>query len=165
MLYLKQDFDLHPAAPRTRDAFVALAEESLVSADGRHGARLVAAFFGNAEWFFRVTHVLELDGFAAFEAWREKSRQDPAWLDGQRRAAELAPVRREELLEPLGVIPLDALQRATESGREKRRASTPRRFSRSRPGAWRSSRSCSQRPGRACRSWRRGGPSQATPIW
>jgi len=119
VLYLQQDFDLAPASPRTRDAFVALAQEGLVPAAERHGARLVGAFFGNAEWFFRVTHFLELPDFGAFEAWRAGCRSDAAASDAASRAEALAPTRRETLLEPLGPIPVEALARGIESAREK----------------------------------------------
>src|SRR5215469_17006660 len=78
MIYLQQDFDLHPASPRTRDAFVALAQDALVAAAERHGARLIAAFFGNSERFFRITHFFELPSLGAFEAWRAACRDDAA---------------------------------------------------------------------------------------
>ncbi len=119
MIYLQQDFDLHPASPRTRDAFVALAQDALVPAAERHGARLVGAFFGNSEWFFRVTHFLELPSLAAFGSWRASCRRDAAACDAASRAEALAPSRREALLEPLGAIPLEALNRGIESAREK----------------------------------------------
>ena len=122
MLYLQQDFDLHPASPRTRDAFVALAQEALVPAAERHGARLVAAFFGNSEWFFRMTHFLELPSLGAFEAWRAGGLGDAAACDAASRAAALAPSRRETLLESLGAIPVEALARGIESAREKPQA-------------------------------------------
>jgi hypothetical protein len=119
MLYLQQDYDLHPASPRTRDAFVALAQEALVPAAERHGARLVAAFFGNSEWFFRMTHFFELPGIAAFEAWRTGQRGDAAAREAASRAEALAPARRETLLETLEAIPVEALARGIESAREK----------------------------------------------
>jgi hypothetical protein len=118
VLYLQQDFDLHPASPRTRDAFVALAQDALVPAAERHGARLVAAFFGNSEWFVRVTQILEVPSLAAFEAWRTACRGDAAACDAAQRAEALAPTRRETLLEPLGAIPVEALTRGIESARE-----------------------------------------------
>jgi hypothetical protein len=119
MLYLQQDFDLHPASPRTRDAFVALAQEALVPAAERHGARLVAAFFSNSEWFFRMTHFLELPSLAAFDAWRAGCRGDAGALDAASRAEALAPSRRETLLETFEAIPVEALARGIESAREK----------------------------------------------
>jgi hypothetical protein len=119
VIHLQQDFDLHPASPRTRDAFVALATDALVPAAERHGARLIAAFFGNQDWFFRVTHFLELPSLAAFEIWRASLRADPAACDAAKRAEELAPVRREVLLESLGAIPDEALARGIERAKEK----------------------------------------------
>jgi hypothetical protein len=44
LIYLQQDFDLHPATPRTRDAFVALAQDALAPTCERHGARQMADF-------------------------------------------------------------------------------------------------------------------------
>jgi hypothetical protein len=119
VLVLQQDFDLHPASPRTRDAFVALAQEALVPAAERHGARLVGAFFGNSKWFFRATHLLALPDFAAFGAWRAAFRGDPKARDAVQRAEALSAARHESLLEPLGAIPPEALERGIESAREK----------------------------------------------
>ncbi len=119
MIYLQQDFDLHPASPRTRDAFVALAQDALVPAAERLGAQLVAAFFSNSEWFFRMTHFLELTSLSAFEAWRAACRGDAATCDAASRAEALAPTRRETLLETLDAIPPSALARGIESAREK----------------------------------------------
>lgn len=119
MIYLQQDYDLHPASPRTRDAFVRLAQEELVPVAERHGARLVAAFFGNQDWFFRIAHFLELPSLAEFEAWREAMRGDAAARDAVRKAEELAPSRNETLLESLGVVPQEALERGIEAAREK----------------------------------------------
>lgn len=119
MIYLQQDFDLHPASPRTRDAFVALARDELVPAVERHGARLIAAFFGNSEWFFRMTHFLELPSLGAFEAWRVGCRGDAAACDAASRAEALAPGRRETLLEALDAISVSALAGGIESARER----------------------------------------------
>jgi hypothetical protein len=119
VIYLQQDFDLHPASPRTRDAFVALAQNALVPAAERHGARLVAAFFSNSEWFFRTTHFLELPSLAAFEAWRAGCRGDAAACDAASRAEALSAARRETLLESVEAIPLEALTRGIERAREK----------------------------------------------
>ncbi|HKE11969.1 MAG TPA: hypothetical protein VKE73_10390 [Myxococcota bacterium] len=118
MIYLQQDFDLHPASPRTRDAFVALAQDALVAAAERHGARLIAAFFGNSERFFRVTHFFELPSLGAFEAWRAACRGDAAACDAANHAEVLAPRRRETLLEALDAIPGATLLRGIESARE-----------------------------------------------
>jgi hypothetical protein len=118
MLYLQQDFDLAPASPRTRDAFIELASEALVPAAERHGARLVAAFFSNREWFFRVTQFLELPTLAAYEDWRHALVADAAAIDAAERVAALAPARSERLLEPLGAIPVEVLHQAIEASAE-----------------------------------------------
>jgi hypothetical protein len=119
MIYLQQDYDLNPASPRTRDAFVALAEKSLVPAAERHGARLVAAFFGNQDWFFRVAHFLELPSLAAFETWRADMRGDAGACGAVREAEALAPSRHETLLESVGAIPPEALDDGIEAAKEK----------------------------------------------
>ncbi len=119
MLHLQQDFDLEPATPRTRDAFIELAREALVPAAERHGARLVAAFFSNTEWFFRVTQLLELPSLAAYEAWRRALETDAAAMDAAARVASLAPRRTGRLLEPLGAIPVDALHQAIEASADR----------------------------------------------
>lgn len=119
MIYLQQDYDLNPASPRTRDAFVELAQSALVPAAERHGARLVAAFCGNQDWFFRVAHFFEFPSLAAFETWRKDLRGDAAACDAVRQAETLAPVRNETLLESLGAIGQDALDRGIEAAKEK----------------------------------------------
>lgn len=119
MIHLQQDFDLQPASPRTRDAFVDLARNALVPAAERHGARLIAAFFGNQDWFFRATHFLELPSLAAFEKWRKALHTDAAASDALRQVAVLAPSRRETLLESVGAIPQAALERGIEAARQK----------------------------------------------
>lgn len=118
MIYLQQEYDLHPATPRTREAFVALAQEALVPAAERHGARLVAAFFGNQDWFFRVAHFFEFPSLAAFETWRKAFRGDAAACDAALEAEALAPTRNELLLEPVGAVPQEALERGIEASRE-----------------------------------------------
>jgi hypothetical protein len=119
MIHLQQDYDLHPASPRTRDAFVELSRNDLIPAAERHGARLVAAFFGNQDWFFRVAHFLELPSLAAFAQWRQAMRGDPKACDALREAAALAPNRNETLLESVGAIPQSALEAGIDAAREK----------------------------------------------
>jgi hypothetical protein len=117
MLYLKQDFNISPASPETRDRFVALAEASLVSACERLGGRVVGAWFSNAEWFSQITQVIELDDFKAFDSFRREAADDGEWQECQRQIEELAPERRESLLEPAGPIPPSTLHDAIESAR------------------------------------------------
>jgi len=118
MIYLKQDFNIHPAAPATRDRFVELAGESLLPGYERLGARLLAAWSNNAEWFFQITQILEFDDLASFGGFRENVSRDAAWSQARERVAALAPERREELLEPVGPVPEDAIHRAIEASQE-----------------------------------------------
>lgn len=118
MFCLQQDYDLQPASPRTRDAFIELAQNALIPAVERHGGRLVGAFFGNQDWFLRVTHFLEFPDLAAFETWRRDMRNDAAACGAQKQAEVLAPIRNEMLLESLGVVPDDALDKGIDAARE-----------------------------------------------
>lgn len=119
MIYLQQDYDLHPASPRTRDAFVELATHDLVPSAEKLGAKLVGAFVSNQDWFFRTTHFFELPDLAAFESWREDLRGDATACDAARRAEALAPVRNETLLESVAAIPHAALERGIEAAKAK----------------------------------------------
>ena len=119
MIYLKQDFNIHPAAPATRDRFIELARESLLPGYEALGARLIAAWYNNAEWFSQITHVLEFDDLTALERFRTSASRDAAFCQAQERIASLAPERREELLETLGPVPEDAFRRAIELSAEK----------------------------------------------
>lgn len=118
MLYLKQHFDLHPASPATRDRFVEAMEKAVLPASTALGARLVGAWFCHEEWFAQVVHVTEFDDFDAFGAWRRAVVDDAQAAEGLARLAALAPVRRDELLEPLGPIPAEKLHAAIAAARE-----------------------------------------------
>jgi hypothetical protein len=118
MIYLRQDFNIHPAAPSTRDRFIELAGEALLPGYERLGARLLAAWYNNAEWFSQITHVLEFDDLAALERYREDASRDAGFCQAQEGIAALAPERREELLESLGPVPEDAIHRAIEKSIE-----------------------------------------------
>jgi len=112
MLYLKQRFNIHPASPRTRDAFVAAAD-AVLPASAAAGGRLVGAWFANEEWFSQIIHLTEFDDFAALDEWRQQAASDDALGQSLARLAELAPERHEDLLEPLGPIGPEALQATT----------------------------------------------------
>jgi hypothetical protein len=117
VIYLQQDFDLHPASPKTRDRFVALATEALVPGWMRFGARLVGAWFHHESWFSQITQVIEFPDLAAFDAIRRDARNDAAWRVASKEIAALAPRRSETLLEPLGPIAPSALQAAIDAAR------------------------------------------------
>lgn len=118
MIYLRQDFDLEPASPATRDRFVALAEESLVPGLARLGGRLIGAWFNHVEWWSQLTHVVELDSLAALDDFRLKARGDSEWQAGMAEVDALAPRRRESLLEPLGPVPVERLHEAIAAQRD-----------------------------------------------
>jgi hypothetical protein len=118
MIYLRQDFNIHPATPATRDRFIELAREELLPGYEGLGARLLAAWYNNAEWFSQITHILEFDDLSALERYRTNATRDAAFCQAQERVAALAPERREELLEPLGPVPEDAIHKAIEKSRE-----------------------------------------------
>jgi hypothetical protein len=114
MIYFKQDFDIDPASPATRDRFVELAEGAIVPGTERIGGRLVGAWFNHARWYSQITHVTEFESLAAFESAREKAREDAEWRDCVQQIASLAPQWHESLLEPLGPIAPSRLHAAIE---------------------------------------------------
>ncbi|MFT5443663.1 MAG: hypothetical protein ACI8W3_002714 [Myxococcota bacterium] len=119
MIYLQQDFDLQPASARTRDAFVALAEQQLVPGATRHGAKFIAAFYGNQDWFFRATHLLEFPDLSAFDSWRQDTARDAAACDAAKQAEAMTASRNEMLLESVGAIADTALTAGIEAAKEK----------------------------------------------
>ena len=114
MIYLKQDFNIDPASPATRDAFVELAEDELVPGLAAGGGRLMGAWFNHAEWFSQLTHVVEFDDLGAYDAYRK----DAGRAEQQRRVEELAPERHESLWEPLGPVAPSRLHEEIEAAKE-----------------------------------------------
>jgi hypothetical protein len=109
MIFLRQDFDLHPASTSTRDRFVEHAEKALVPAWSAEGGILKAAFFSTEEWFYRVTHVVAFHDLAAFDRARraiEEGGEHAAVREGD---LALAPERSTALLEDLGPVAADRL--------------------------------------------------------
>jgi len=114
VIYLKQDFDLHPASPGTRDRFVELAEKELVPAWQRLVARLVGGWSGNERWFCGITNILAFDDLAAFGEFRAAASADADWQECERRIEALTAQRFDELLEPFGPVEPEALDAAIE---------------------------------------------------
>jgi hypothetical protein len=112
VIYLKQSFDIEPAAPSTRDRLVETMNERVLPANEHLGARLVGAWFAHEEWFSQVIHVTEFDDLAALGAYRDAAAEDAKAREGVAQLAELAPVQRIELVEPLGPIAVSKLHEA-----------------------------------------------------
>ena len=66
MIYLEQTLNITPASPDIRDDYIKVAQELLVPACKRHGARLVAAWTGNYEWVLQTTQIFEFDDIFNF---------------------------------------------------------------------------------------------------
>lgn len=115
MIYLKQSFDIEPAAPSTRDQIVETMNERVLPANERLGARLVGAWFAHEEWFSQVIHVTEFDDLAALGAYRDAAAQDAKAREGAAQLANLAPHQRIELVEPLGPVAAAKLHEAIEA--------------------------------------------------
>jgi hypothetical protein len=119
VLYLRQDFNIHPAAPATRDRFVTLATDALLPGYENLGARFLAGWFNNAEWFLQITHLLEFDNLASFDDFRQRAGKDAAWAEARESVAAISPETRSELLEPLGPVPEDAIHKAIEKSKDR----------------------------------------------
>lgn len=112
MIYLQQTFDLHPASPATRDAFVDHAESALVPAWNELGGQLKGAFFSTEEWFYQVHHVLSFEDLAAFDRARHAIENDSAFAKLRESDEALAPVRGSGLFESIGVVGEEKLDEA-----------------------------------------------------
>ena len=115
MIYMRQIFNLHPASPRTRDAFCKVAEERFVPSLQAAGSELMAAWFSHEQWFSQLEHVLAFESLAAFEDFREELNGSGGLGQSFRELAGFAFERREALVEDLGAIPTAALRRAVEA--------------------------------------------------
>jgi len=112
MIILHESYDLDPASPEQVDAFIALAEKTLVPAAARLGARLIGAFRCDADWFAQLQQLFEFDDLAAYDAFRKRAGDDAEWQAFRSEAEKLAPAMRSQLLEPLGPVPAEKIHQA-----------------------------------------------------
>jgi hypothetical protein len=112
MIYEREYLTVLPATPAGHDALIALMQEQLLPLYGVLGARLVAAFLSHAENWGQVIHLIEHDDLASFAAFRQRAAANADYQKAREAPAELAPVQRTELLEPVGPIPVEDLHAA-----------------------------------------------------
>ena len=105
MLYLEETLNLRHASPEALDGFIDFARQRLVPICPDLGARLVAAWSSNEEWFCQVQQVLEFADMDALQAFRMRASQHPGYGEYAAGLEAHAPVRRTRLLEPLDGVP------------------------------------------------------------
>ena len=118
MIYLEQTLNITPASPDIRDDYIKVAQELLVPACKRLGARLVAAWNGNYEWVMQTTQIFEFDDIKALKNFRINASQDKEWGEYTAQLEVFAPERRTRLLEPIGAVPPDILHKAIEESQK-----------------------------------------------
>ena len=118
MIYLEETLNITPASPDIRDKYIEMAQRLLVPACKRLGARLVAAWNGNYEWFMQTTQIFEFDDIEALKNFRKNASQDEDWGEYTAQLEVFAPERRTRLLEPIGAIPPEILHNAIEESQK-----------------------------------------------
>ena len=118
MIYLEETLNITPASPDIRDSFIKVAQEFLVPACKRLGARLVTAWNGNYEWVMQITQIFEFDDIEALKNFRINASQDREWGEYTAQLEVFAPERRTRLLEPIGAIPPETLHKAIEESQK-----------------------------------------------
>lgn len=117
MIYLEETLNLEHASPEALDAYIEFAQRLLVPVCPEVGARLIAAWTSNEEWFCQVKQVMEFADLDALKAFRVRSSQNSGWGAYAAGLEDHAPVRRSRLLEPLDGVP-QRLDRAIDESRE-----------------------------------------------
>lgn len=118
MIYLEETFNLAHASWEALDNFIDFSQRYLVPICPDIGARLVAAWSSDEDWFCQVKQVLEFDDLNALKTFRMKTSQNKAWGDYAAGLEEHAPVRRSRLMEPLGSVPVEVLHQAIADSQE-----------------------------------------------
>ena len=119
MIYLEETLNITPATPETLDSFIKAAQDLLVPACESLGVRLVVAWFSTYEWFRQVTHVFEFADMGALKNFRIKANQDKVWGEYTAELEKFAPERRTRLLEPIGAVLPEALNKAIAESQKK----------------------------------------------
>jgi len=113
MIYLEETLNLAHASWEALDNYIEFAQKYLVPVCPDVGARLIAGWSSDEEWFCQVKQVLEFDDMDALKAFRVKASQNKTWGEYAAGLEEHAPVRRTRLLEPLGnAVPPAVLHQA-----------------------------------------------------
>jgi len=118
MIYLEQTLNINPAAQDIRDEYIKVAQELLIPACKRLGARLVTAWNGNYEWFMQITQIFEFEDIKALKDFRKNAGQDREWGEYMVELEVFAPERRTRLLEPIGAVPPEVLHKAIEDSQK-----------------------------------------------
>ena len=118
MIYVEETLNINPATQETRDLFIQVAQELLIPACERLGSRLVAAWYGNFEWFSQIIHVFEFDDIDSLKNFRKKTSQDKDWGEYTAQLEVFAPERRTRLLEPIGAVKPEILHKAIEESQK-----------------------------------------------
>ena len=118
MIYLEQTLNITPASPDVRDDYIKIAQDLLVPACKRLGARLVAAWISNYEWVMQTTQIFEFDDIEALKKFRINASQDREWGEYMAQLEIFAPERRTRLLEPIGAVPPEVLHKAIEESQK-----------------------------------------------
>ncbi|MBY8990726.1 MAG: hypothetical protein KGD58_08240 [Candidatus Lokiarchaeota archaeon] len=118
MIYLEETLNITPASQDIRDGYIKVAQELLVPACERLGARLVCAWNGHYEWVMQTTQIFEFDDIEALKNFRINSSQDKEWGKYLSQLEVFAPERRTRLLEPIGAVPPEVLHKAIEDSQK-----------------------------------------------
>lgn len=105
MIYLEETFNLKHASWEALDNFIEFSQELLVPVCPEVGARLIAAWSSDEEWFCQVKQVMEFEDMDALKGFRIRASQNRTWGEYTAGLEEHAPVRRSRLLEPLEGVP------------------------------------------------------------
>ncbi len=118
MIYLEETLNINPATQENRDSFIKIAQELLLPTCDRLEARLVAAWYGNYEWFSQIIQLFEFDDMESLKKFRKKTSQDRDWGEYTAQLEVFAPERRTRLLEPIGAIEPKILHKAIEESQK-----------------------------------------------